>query len=346
MEMDADTFLVAVYVTVDDLYQAQAAPYKPVRPGKEPEMSDSEVLTLLLLEQWRPDRSEAAFLRWVRRHWRAYFPRVLSQSAFNRRARDLAGVLCALGPAISQHLEAWLAQDQDYEVLDVVPVPLMRRCRGERHRLFADEAQVGRGGADRDWYYGCALLDVVRPTGAVTGFVLGPANTEGRWLADALFRWRADPTAGCPTAAELAAVLGPTRLTGGRRGPTGPIALRLAVGQSREQVYLGDGGFAGRSWHRHWRRDYAAQVATYLDEEVVPAPGQEPAIHRFYAAPRQVVETVHSLLDGVFGLAFPRARTAWGLITRIAAKIAAFNLALWINYRYGRPPFSLFNPLD
>jgi hypothetical protein len=132
-------------------------------------MSDSEVLTLVLLEQWRTDHSERAFVHWVQEHWWAYFPRMLSQSAFNRRARDLWGVLCQLGPQISRQLQEVLRDDAGYEVLDAVPVPLMRRCRGQRHRVFGAEAGIGRGGSDRDWYYGCSLLDVVSPDGTITG---------------------------------------------------------------------------------------------------------------------------------------------------------------------------------
>ena len=45
MTVDLDTFLVALYTIVDDLYQEHFAPLKPRRPGKRPELSDSEVVT-------------------------------------------------------------------------------------------------------------------------------------------------------------------------------------------------------------------------------------------------------------------------------------------------------------
>src|SRR4029079_5849022 len=124
---------------------------KPVRRGRRPELADSEVLTLMVLGQWQPDRSETAFLAWVRTHWQAYFPRLLSQSAFNRRARDLMPVLCALGPAVHTRLAQELGATGAATWADLVeglagvPVPLLRRCRGDRHRLFTDEADVGRG---------------------------------------------------------------------------------------------------------------------------------------------------------------------------------------------------------
>src|SRR5438552_2307601 len=116
MELDPDTVLTAVYVTVDDVYRAQFAPEKPIRPGPKPEVSDSEVLTLAILAQWQANRSERAFLRYARAHWRAYFPRLLNQGQFNRRVRDLWGVLCALGPVVAQQLTEVLGPPA-YEVL-------------------------------------------------------------------------------------------------------------------------------------------------------------------------------------------------------------------------------------
>lgn len=153
MPIDLDTFLTAVYCITSDLYQQEFAHRKPRRRGKVAEVSDEEVLTLAILSQWQEKRSERGFLKYVVSHWRSYFPRLLSQSQLNRRMRDVAGVLCALGPAVALHLSEELGM-ATYEVLDGVPVPLMRRCRGDRHRCFANEAAIGRGGSDRDFYYG------------------------------------------------------------------------------------------------------------------------------------------------------------------------------------------------
>lgn len=62
MEIDLDTFLVTVYCYVDDWYREQVAPQKPARPGHQPDLSDSEVLTLAVLAQWQEHTSERAFL--------------------------------------------------------------------------------------------------------------------------------------------------------------------------------------------------------------------------------------------------------------------------------------------
>ncbi len=57
------------------------------------------------------------------------------------------------------------------------------------------------------------------------------------------------------------------------------------------------------------------------------------------------METAFGQLVGTFGLKFPRARTLWGLHTRMAAKVAAYNLSLYLNHLFGRPPFSACDPL-
>ena len=92
MELDLETFLTALYVMVDDVYQSHIRPQMPLCGGPPALMSDSEVLCLGLAAQWRsgvPWKSERGILRYVRKHLRPLFPTLLTQSAFNRRLRHL-----------------------------------------------------------------------------------------------------------------------------------------------------------------------------------------------------------------------------------------------------------------
>lgn len=333
MDLDLDTLLVTMYCLVDDLYCQQIKSHRPLRPGRKPEMSDSEVLTLGLLAQWQRSRSEREFLRTAQKLLEPYFPRWLSQSAFNRRLRDLAGVLAYLTPSIAART-AELLGTSPYEVLDGVAVPLARRCRGERHRCFANEATIGRGGSDHDWFFGQRLVLSVNAHGSITGAVSGPANTEEHWLAEALFRWRCDPSAPPPTADQLDPILGPTHRAGGghRQGPTGPLYLRGAAGSVLDGAYLGDLGYEGANWIQHWSDTYGAKVLTktiYTSK----------ADRSWFCGRRQIIETINGWLEDRFGLHFPRARTPWGLQTRLAAKLAAFNISVHINHLLNRPAF-------
>lgn len=332
MPVDLDTFLVALYTIVDELYRQHVAPQRPVRRGQRPVMADSEVLTLAVCAQWH-GRSERRFLRFVERYWRSYFPRVLHQSAFNRRARDLTGALTRLVPLVAAELGATLAR---YQVLDGVAMPLARRTRGIRHRLFADEAGIGRGGADKDWYFGCKVLLSCTPSGAITGFVVGPADTEERWLAEAWACWRDDPTAR-PWDGDSHG-LPPSHKRGGRhRGPTGPIWPRDGVGQPTWGPTLADRGFRGAHWALHWLGDYGAMIRTDDTYDGDEAPTDRRLHHR----DRQIIETVNGHLVQTFHLHFPNARSFWGLRSRLAAKLLALNLGLWLNSYLGRPPLAL-----
>lgn len=334
MEIDLDTFMVTVYVYVDDIYKERFSHLKPMRPGPQPRVSDSEVLLLAVLSHWRGARSERAFLRFVKRCWSSYFPAPLSQSSFNRRTRDLHGVLAGLGPEIARRVSALLGNAPAYETADAAAVPLVRPCRGKRSHLFGDGASFGRGGSSRTWYYGIKLLCVVDQHGVVSGFAACRADTEERWLAEAVLRWRRHPLLPQPSVKEMEGVLGPSHRKGGMR--TGPRALiwpREGAGRPTRCSYLTDLGYSGKEWRRHWRNSYGANVLT--------PEGQGPQSLRQHNRRRQLVErTLGTLLDH-FGLAFPKARSMWGLMARVAAKIAAFDMAVFINYLFNRPPHSL-----
>lgn len=331
MQLDFDTFLVALYTIVDDLYRARFALAKPNRPGSEPRFSDSEVLTILLCGQWF-GRSERESIRHARIHWRDYFPKLLSQGQMNRRSRDLAGVLVQMVPLVASELEAELAA---YQVLDGLPVALMRRCRGKRHKLFGDEADVGKGGADKDFYYGVQLLLCVTPQGIITGFIMGPASTNIRWLAEDFLCWRSDRQ-GVPWKTKD---LPPSNKRKGSHyvGPRGPIWPREGVGEAAQEPYIADAGFSGPIWTDHWAADYQALVITPMS---YPADGAE-ALRAEQRRWRHVIETVNGHLEEALHLLFPKARSRWGLLTRIAAKLLAFNLAILINRLFGRDDFAV-----
>ena len=174
------------------------------------------------------------------------------------------------------------------------------------------------------------------PGGAITGFVAGPADTEERWLAEAWACWRDEPTARPWDGASHQ--LPPSHKRGGRhRGPTGPIWPRDGAGAPTWAATIADKGFRGAHWTAHWWRDYGALIRTddaYTGDEA-------PAARRLHHSQRQVIETVNGHLEQVFHLHFPNARSFWGLRARLAAKLLAFNLGLWLNAHLGRKPFAL-----
>jgi hypothetical protein len=89
--MDLDSFLISLYVHIDDWWRANRRQEGPRHrgPGRPALLSDSEVLTLAILAQWPRFRSERDFWRFASLHLRPYFPNLCSQSQLNRHIRAL-----------------------------------------------------------------------------------------------------------------------------------------------------------------------------------------------------------------------------------------------------------------
>src|SRR4051794_26930190 len=121
--MDLDSFLVSLYVLIDDWWKAERS-CAPREVGRPTSLSESEVLTLAILAQWPRFRSERDFWRFASSHLRGYFPKLVSQSQLNRRVR-------ALGPemrALQRYLAAALVQPSAvYHIVDTTLIPVMVR---------------------------------------------------------------------------------------------------------------------------------------------------------------------------------------------------------------------------
>ena len=138
--MDLDSFLVSLYVLVDDWWRAEHPP-APRRPGRPSLLSESEVLTLAILAQWPRFRSERDFWRFARAHLRCYFPNLCTQGQLNRRVRALEPEMRALQRAFAGEL---VEPSTVYRILDTTLVPAIVRVRACRKGLFAGQATFGR----------------------------------------------------------------------------------------------------------------------------------------------------------------------------------------------------------
>ena len=113
-----------------------------------------------------------------------------------------------------------------------------------------------------------------------------------------------------------------------------PIGDAL-LASDRHEVYLADKGFTGVEWERHWLEDYEALVAATPKNNSRRAWSK--ADRRWASGKRQIIEGVISQLKDFYGLERHRAKTLGGLLTRLAAKIAAYTLGQRINNSLGRP---------
>ncbi len=64
-------------------------------------------------------------------------------------------------------------------------------------------------------------------------------------------------------------------------------------------------------------------------------------LRHMHSRSRQVIEDVNEHLSDDLGLNRIGARSNKGLLARVAAKLIAFNIGVWLNRLLGRPPFAL-----
>ena len=107
-------------------------------------------------------------------------------SQFNRRARQVWQALVLL----QQDMGQLLCSDAVYEVMDCTPVPhcsLGQAISHDRHWL---SGKKGRGGNHGGWYYGEQLLLSASNSCVITGWMIGLANIDDRWMMEALLSSR------------------------------------------------------------------------------------------------------------------------------------------------------------
>src|SRR5215212_2296886 len=306
--LDPDTFLTTLYVMVDDF--AKAFLPVEVRPGPQPSLGRSEVVTLAVFSQWAHFQSERDFYRWGARHLRPAFPTWPAREQLNRQVRRHAASITAFFLHLAGRLGA---RDSAYEALDATALVVRDSSRRGRGWLCG---QADIGWSNRlGWYEGLHLLLAVSPAGVITGCGLAPASTKDQPMADTFFAARH----------VAASALG-------------------SAGAKSPAPYIMDKGFEGYELHQHWFGDYgAAVICLPKRHSLQPWPR---SLRRFVAGARQIVETVNAKLHHAFRLSRERPHALSGAQARVAAKVALHNFCIWLNRRLGRPGLAFADLVD
>jgi hypothetical protein len=169
---DFNDFCLHVYSVVDDLWKPIAAMMK--RPGPEPECSDSELITLILVGECRGWDVETELLSQWQEH-RDLFPHQPSQSRFNRRRRALAQGINLLRQALLRVLD--VAQER-YCTIDSLPIEVVQfhLVPGSTGDWAAYGASFGKVPSKKCTIFGYKLHLLVTLGGVILDFELAPAH--------------------------------------------------------------------------------------------------------------------------------------------------------------------------
>jgi hypothetical protein len=103
--------------------------------------------------------------------------------------------------------------------------------------------------------------------------------------------------------------------------------------------YWADKGFFGEQCQREWAESDGALVRAEPPRSTLAAWPRAFAYlaHRL----RQLIEVVNAQLQGQFQIERSLAKTVWGLVTRVQAKLTAHTLGVYLNVLWGRPSLAL-----
>lgn len=124
-------------------------------------------------------------------------------------------------------------------------------------------------------------------------------------------------------------------LVGPKTGQERDAVLELAAAHPGS-VLFADGGF--------WGREYQASMQLIDVQLITPAKhkvSQRPAAEVAKARIRLVIESVFATLKRQMGLGDHQAKTISGLVARIAQRLLALTIGIYINTLTGRPPRAL-----
>lgn len=166
---------------VDDWYKSQGQALLKGKAGVKPAFSDSEVITLMLIEDYIPYPGEKQFIGYIRANHLALFPNLVTQAQFNRRARSLR----LLVEALRRHwlVELGLEHTRHF-LVDTKPVPVVGYKRSKAHSDFAGSVDYGYCASRKIDYFGYKLVMVTTLKGLPILYELVPASTEERQAAE------------------------------------------------------------------------------------------------------------------------------------------------------------------
>lgn len=290
----SDIFLTW-FVLIDDAYRAVCTTTLNGRiraSGPEPALHDAEVITIAVIIETMFRGDEELGLAFVRQYHLDMFPRLVENSRFNRRRRDL----WQLTEAVRKQLTSELINPQDaVRLVDSAPIPICTYTRSNQCSTMLSAStrkeHCGVMVSRRAKLYGVRVHLTTTTDQVVDQWLLAPASyTDGKVAAVLL-----EEESGLW-------VLGDNAF----HNPTSADWL-----EERRNITLV--GMPRRDTKTGWRAEWSGELRRELNRL------------------RRRVESALSVLCTVFNLERPGSRSLSGLVTRTATRLLAYNLSFLVS---------------
>src|SRR5919197_1042156 len=172
---DLEALVVAAYVFADE------HPV-PARPGRPPLVSEAELVALAVAQAAIGISSDRQFLGLIGRVLPGWFPHLPEQSQYNRRLRQLVGLISI----VQQQLARWL-DTGGVRLSDGTLIAVAGYSGCAQRSEFAGFARYGFAKSQHRYVYGVRLVLLTDLRGLPLGYTSVPANEkEYEPLADLL----------------------------------------------------------------------------------------------------------------------------------------------------------------
>ena len=177
MHADLDTLVIALYVTIDDLFGPRTG------PGRRPKLSDAELVCLAVAQVLLGFDTERRWLRFTSQRLGHLFPYLPTASAYNRRLRR-AGPLVglALGELAARAPSWW---DQ-LRLVDSTPVPCAASRETVKRSALAGVAGYGYCKSHHRYFWGLRLYLLAAPDGLPVAWCLATPKLGEREVVAAM----------------------------------------------------------------------------------------------------------------------------------------------------------------
>ena len=185
VDTDLDTLATALYVKVDDALKddPRLTRWRPA-VGIAPKLSDTELITLSVIQAFLGFTSETRFLRFAREHLSHLFPYLPGQSGYNKRLRAAAFQLNVLIRVLATDTDLWA---DDTWIMDSTPVECGRSRPTAKRSNLAGFAGYGYCASHSRYFWGLRLHLVCTPEGLPITFALTNPKIDEREVARDLF---------------------------------------------------------------------------------------------------------------------------------------------------------------
>jgi hypothetical protein len=175
--MSLEDFIIRVYCAVEDALSEATKGVRLRKAGFGPKLSDAEALTMELVGEYCGMSNDKAIWAYFRRHWRAWFPRLGSRSAFVRQAANWWLIKLRLQRYWADRLG--FAQPGAH-IVDGFPLPVRHFRRAHVSKVFRGDAAYGHCASKGQTYYGFKGLLLIDERGVIGDLTLTPANVDER----------------------------------------------------------------------------------------------------------------------------------------------------------------------